>query len=249
MRATSSEWPAQRTSTWKPTSMANSPAPCSKPRSSISRSNKCMSGLLGLLVMASASIGSASNTIEQAGSITICKNSMCTGIRSMGQPSSTGRMDRPTMGTCTATMKTMALRRLANRRRPCCTASSSEEKSSLSKTSAAASRATSVPRAPMATPMLAAFNAGASLTPSPVMATISPRLRKACTRRNFCSGAMRQKTSVSARRARSAVSSSAARSMPDITALATPAIPACRAIASAVAGWSPVIITTRMPAA
>ena len=39
---------------------------------------------------------------------------------------------------------------------------------------AAASRATSVPRPPMAMPMCAAFSAGASFTPSPVMATISP---------------------------------------------------------------------------
>ena len=36
----------------------------------------------------------------------------------------------------------------------------------------AASRATSVPVRPMATPMSAFFSAGASLTPSPVTATI-----------------------------------------------------------------------------
>ena len=39
---------------------------------------------------------------------------------------------------------------------------------------ATASRATSVPTLPMATPMSARFSAGASLTPSPVIATISP---------------------------------------------------------------------------
>ena len=37
---------------------------------------------------------------------------MCTGINSIGQPNITGRIDRPTMGTCTVTTKTMALRRI-----------------------------------------------------------------------------------------------------------------------------------------
>ncbi len=40
----------------------------------------------------------------------------------------------------------------------------------------------------MAMPMCADFRAGASLTPSPVMATISPLALKALTRRSFCSG-------------------------------------------------------------
>ena len=49
-----------------------------------------------------------------------------------------------------------------------------EAKLSSNKTKAEDSRATSVPFFPMAIPMSAAFNAGASFTPSPVMATISP---------------------------------------------------------------------------
>ena len=49
-----------------------------------------------------------------------------------------------------------------------------EPKSSSSRTRADASRATSVPRPPIAMPMWAALSAGASLTPSPVMATTSP---------------------------------------------------------------------------
>ena len=54
---------------------------------------------------------------------------------------------------------------------------------------ALASLATSVPATPMATPMSACRNAGASLTPSPVMATISPRAWSAVTMWSFCSGA------------------------------------------------------------
>ncbi len=48
-------------------------------------------------------------------------------------------------------------------------------KLSSSSTIADASRATSVPTLPIATPMSALFSAGASFTPSPVIATNSPR--------------------------------------------------------------------------
>src|SRR5689334_17967595 len=67
-----------------------------------------------------------------------------------------------------------------------------EVKSSSSSTSAAASRATSVPRPPIAMPMCAAFSAGASFTPSPVIATTSPFAFNASTSRSFCSGTTRQ---------------------------------------------------------
>ena len=64
-------------------------------------------------------------------------------------------------------------------RRPIRTAATIEEKASSSRTMSAASRATSVPRSPMAIPMWAALSAGASLTPSPVIATTSPSARSA----------------------------------------------------------------------
>ena len=146
---------------------------------------------------------------------------MCTGISSIGQPSATGSIDSPTMGTCTATRNTTARRRLANTRRPSRMAVTIEPKASSSSTSEAASRATSVPRAPIATPMWAAFSAGASLTPSPVIATTSPAARKACTTRSLCSGRTRQNTWVTASRARSASSSSEASSSPESTPPAT----------------------------
>ena len=49
---------------------------------------------------------------------------------------------------------------------------------------------------PMAMPTCAAISAGASLTPSPVMATISPSRLSAFTRRSLCSGCTRAKTLV-----------------------------------------------------
>ena len=45
----------------------------------------------------------------------------------------------------------------------------------------------------MAMPIWAALSAGASLTPSPVMATISPLALSARTSRSFCSGRTRAK--------------------------------------------------------
>ncbi len=110
-------------------------------------------------------------------------------------------------------------------------------KSSSTSTSEADSRATSVPRPPMATPTCAARSAGASFTPSPVIATMSPRAFSACTMRSFCSGAMRAQTLTLAMRSRKAASLSVAISSPDRTSLsARAARPACWAMARAVAG-------------
>ncbi len=58
---------------------------------------------------------------------------------------------------------------------PSLTAETMVEKLSSVSTMSAADLATSVPPRPMAQPMSAAFRAGASFTPSPVMATVMPR--------------------------------------------------------------------------
>ena len=70
----------------------------------------------------------------------------------------------------------MDRRMLAYTFRPFFTAWTMVAKLSSVRTMAAASLATSVPVMPMATPMSACFRAGASLTPSPVMATRAPLL-------------------------------------------------------------------------
>jgi hypothetical protein len=76
-------------------------------------------------------------------------------------------------------------------------------KLSSASTISAASFAASVPVRPMATPMSARLSAGASFTPSPVIATAAPPACSASTRRSLCSGSVRAKTSISLRRARS----------------------------------------------
>ncbi len=83
--------------------------------------------------------------------------------------------------------------------------------------------ATSVPL-PMAMPRSARARAGASLIPSPTMATVLPPRWRAATWAAFCSG------STSARTCRGS-------------------IPTSRAMASAVARWSPVSIQTSSPRA
>lgn len=67
------------------------------------------------------------------------------------------------------------------------------EKSSSVRIMSAASFATSVPSLPIETPMSAFFRAGASLTPSPVMATTSPRDCRARMILSLCSGDVRAK--------------------------------------------------------
>ena len=61
----------------------------------------------------------------------------------------------------------------------------------------AASLVTSVPVMPIAMPMSAFFSAGASLTPSPVMATIWPWRFSRSTSRTLCSGVTRAITPTS----------------------------------------------------
>jgi hypothetical protein len=75
--------------------------------------------------------------------------------------------------------------------RPSSTAATMVAKLSSASTMSAACFDTSVPVMPMAMPMSAFFRAGASLTPSPVIATTAPRERSASTMRSLCSGLTR----------------------------------------------------------
>ena len=77
--------------------------------------------------------------------------------------------------------------------------------------------ATSVPVTPMATPMSAALRAGASFTPSPVMATTSPLPRRALTMRSLWKGETRANTLVRSMAASSWASSISSSSDPDTT--------------------------------
>ena len=113
-------------------------------------------------------------------------------------------------------------------------------------TMSAASLETSVPVMPMAMPMLAVLSAGASLMPSPVMATMCPLRCSAPTMRSLCSGSTRANTRTSSTIASSSASLMLRSSAPVTSRAPGSKMSSSRAIASAVAGWSPVIITVRM---
>ncbi len=77
--------------------------------------------------------------------------------------------------------------------RPSLMASTMVAKLSSLSVRSATDRETSVPFLPMATPMCASLSAGASLTPSPVMVTMSPFALSALMMRSLCSGLTRAK--------------------------------------------------------
>mmetsp|Transcript_23501 Transcript_23501/g.32172 ORF Transcript_23501/g.32172 Transcript_23501/m.32172 type:complete len:210 (-) Transcript_23501:5059-5688(-) len=161
--------------------------------------------------------------------------------------------------------------RLANSRRPSLMPTTMDAKLSSSSTISAASRATSLPLSPMATPMAACFKAGESFTPSPVMAVTLPALVNSFTMISFCSGEVRAKTiscletstfqsasvmagmsdplTTTARTSSSGTSEGAmARCRASRSLVGCVMRPILRAMAAAVSGWSPVTITTLTPA-
>ena len=98
----------------------------------------------------------------------------------------------------------------------------------------------------MATPILALLSAGASLMPSPVMATMWPWRWSAPTMRSLCSGSTRANTRTCSTIASSSLSVMVRSSVPVTSRAPGSNISSSLAIASAVAGWSPVIMTERM---
>src|SRR5690606_9035533 len=89
---------------------------------------------------------------------------------------------------------------------------------------------------------------GASLTPSPVIATILPSAWRASTMRSLWTGATRANTSTVVTSWRNASSSRASSWVPVRARASLLAMPRSEAMRTAVLGWSPVIMITRIPA-
>ena len=140
------------------------------------------------------------------------------------------------------------LRMLSKMPRPSRTAATMVAKLSSARIILAASFVTSVPVRPIATPMSADFSAGASFTPSPVIATTLPSACRASTIFSLCSGATRAYTEVSRTVSRHPCASSLLSSSPVRACAPGSTMPRSAAILAAVMGWSPVIIITRIPA-
>ena len=120
--------------------------------------------------------------------------------------------------------------RLSYSPRPSSTALTMVEKLSSVRIITAASWVTSVP-VPIVIPMSAFFTAGASLTPSPVIATIWPFFLRTSTRRTLCPGLTRAITPMPSTLTRASSSLMAANSAPVST---VPSMPSWRAVAAAV---------------
>ena len=118
--------------------------------------------------------------------------------------------------------------------RPSRTAATMEAKLSSASTRSAASLAASLPVWPMAMPASARLSAGASLTPSPVIATVRPCDCSAFTSRSLWAGEVRANTSVSRMRPASPASSIKSKSLP-VSTLSVWVRPISRAMARAVA--------------
>ncbi len=119
--------------------------------------------------------------------------------------------------------------------RPSSTAATMVAKLSSSRVMPAASLLTSVPAMPIAMPTSAFLRAGASLTPSPVIATTSPRLCQAVTTRSLSAGETRAYTAMSATSRSRSSSLIASRSRPETTRQFL-SIPSSLATALAVSG-------------
>mmetsp|Transcript_22000 Transcript_22000/g.38749 ORF Transcript_22000/g.38749 Transcript_22000/m.38749 type:complete len:310 (-) Transcript_22000:659-1588(-) len=133
--------------------------------------------------------------------------------------------------------------------RPSLTAYTMVAKLSSAKIISEASRATSVPSLPMATPMSAAFKAGASLTPSPVILEICPSFCRAFTIWILFCGEARAKMLYFITASQISSSDIASSSGP-VTAdeYFSSTNPNWSPMARAVSLWSPVIMATRTPA-
>ena len=147
-----------------------------------------------------------------------------------------------------AIKKCIAFRMFSKIFLPCFTASTIVIKLSSAKIMSAAFLATSVPFFPIAIPMSAFFNAGASFTPSPVIATTAPVFWKASTIRTLCSGDTLANTEYLEIFFSNSIFEILSNSFPVIAKSLFPIIPNSFAIALAVKIWSPVIITVFIPA-
>mmetsp|Transcript_7838 Transcript_7838/g.16911 ORF Transcript_7838/g.16911 Transcript_7838/m.16911 type:complete len:524 (-) Transcript_7838:1248-2819(-) len=208
-------------------------------------------------------------------SVPMSMRSTCAAESAEGTPRSSANVGS-TCGSFEQRVYMMDFRRFSEQSLPCSMPATTLCRSSSSSTMSAASLATSVPRMPMAMPTSASLSAGASLTPSPVIAVMwPPSCWKARTMERLCIGETRAKTQVCftqflqkiwhfsvelAVRASwvklSSWGSCSSSCAPVITRKARASssnsvagmTPMRRAMASAVHGWSPVTMMVLAPA-
>ena len=154
-------------------------------------SMNCLPWPRGFLCMMSLAGGSRLSASAGKVSLTRLIQRMCMGSRGIPRLLIEVTKSSSTSPRLVDSRKRMVFRMLSYMRRPSATADTMVTKLSSESIMSEASLATSVPVMPMETPMSAFLSAGASFTPSPVIATMSPLFCHADTIFIFCSGAMR----------------------------------------------------------
>ena len=145
-------------------------------------------GFLGASDNKSFSAGSMPIAMAGSESVSRLINSRCTGANGTGRAARDVYNTERIPAMLPDSRNLMAFFMLRYTFRPLATALMMVAKLSSVSIMAAASLETSVPVMPIATPMSAFLRAGASLTPSPVMAVMEPRLCHASTMRILFSG-------------------------------------------------------------
>ncbi len=146
------------------------------------------SGFLGALFITSFSGGSKPSATAGKPSVTRLIQRICMGSSGTGSPASMPRNIVITSPRLQASMQRINFRMLLYMTLPSSIAAIMVAKLSSSSTIDEASLVTSVPASPIAMPISASLTAGASLTPSPVMATMFPALLRALTIISLCFG-------------------------------------------------------------
>ena len=186
--------------------------------------------------MRSDSLGSKTNMRPRNTAVHRLIQSSCTGRIGRVMPKKIAIKRIIASLALVGSVQTRNLRKLSKTPRPCSTADWRVAKLSSVRIMSAAPFATSVPVIPIAIPMSACLRAGASFTPSPVIATMWPRAWRAFTNRSFCSGATRAKTVVSSATRGKSSSETPSNSRPVSVRISVPGSPRpiCPAMARAV---------------
>mmetsp|Transcript_32869 Transcript_32869/g.58901 ORF Transcript_32869/g.58901 Transcript_32869/m.58901 type:complete len:287 (-) Transcript_32869:1630-2490(-) len=190
--------------------------------------------------------------------VAVLMNRMAIGLSTkMGKPLSSMTKARDTSSTTASAMLPLSrcitkLLMEAKMRRPSRTALTMVAKLSSASTMSATPLVTSEPVIPMAMPTSASLMEGESFTPSPVIAAILPRLCSASTMRTLLSGeqraTMRGSSGILSRSSSLMASILGPVVMTPFAAGPAGIMPISFAMASAVAGWSPVSMRTTIPA-
>ena len=146
------------------------------------------SRFLGGCNLTAESHGSTPNDCAGGPSMMMLIHNTWVGFNGGGNPSTFAPATIPNAAKEVDSWKVRKFRMLWKIAFPSSTAATIDPSSSSARTTSAASLATSVPIFPIATPTSAARSAGASFTPSPVIATTLPACLKSRTTASLCLG-------------------------------------------------------------